>query len=498
MKDVAAYVLSKSGEPLMPMYSQRKVKRLLREKKAKVKTRVPYVIQLTYELKNPITTPIILGMDPGRTNVGLCAVNDKGEVLYSATVEARNKEIPDLMRDRKAYRQASRRGERKRRQRRAKAQGTCFKEGETREITFPGCKEPVPVHYIKNTEARFNNRKRPEGWLTPTATQLLQTHLNLIKLVRKILPVSAIVLEINSFDFVKMENPGVKNWEYQKGALHGFKSVEEAVYKRQDGHCIFCYKPIAHYHHTVPKSKGGSESVDNRAGVCEEHHHLVHTSVEWEKKLRTMQEGVLKKYHALSVINQIMPTLLKTLAETEESFYVTTGYDTSAARRAFDLPKLHHVDAWCIATSILEVAEGPKWLVPYNIKQFRRQNRAIINNQRERTYKLDGKVVAKNRKKRTEQKDDALADWYAKQKTGYTPEKALELLKSLKVIPSIRYKNDANRVMPGAVFIHNKERYVLSGQLSRGQYFRALGDSKTNHPARDCQIISTNQGLVYV
>ena len=498
MKTVVAYVLSKSGEPLMPMYSHKRVRKFLNEKKAKVKTRVPYVIQLTYELENPITEPVILGPDPGRTNIGLCAINNKGEVLYSATVETRNKDIPDLMRERKAHRQASRSGERKRRQRRAVAQGTCFREGETRERKLPQCEEPITVHHIKNTEAKFFNRKRPEGWLTPTANQLLQTHLNAIQMVKKILPISAVVLEINAFDFVKMENPGVKNWEYQKGALHGFKSVEDAVSKRQNGHCLFCKKPIAHYHHSIPKSKGGSESVDNRCGLCEEHHHLVHTSAEWEAKLHEKQAGVLKKYHALSVINQIMPTLIKTLAEAEENFYVTTGYDTAATRRAFDLPKLHHMDAWCITTSILDVAEGPKWLVPYSIQQFRRQNRAIINNQRERTYKLDGKVVAKNRRKRTEQKDDALADWYEKQIVEVGPKKALELLKLIKVTPSTRYKNNMDRFLPGTVFLYKNKRYVLSANHCGGQYFNAVGCGRTDYPAKKCKVVSTNQGLVYI
>ena len=48
----------------------------------------------------------------------------------------------------------------------------------------------------------------------------------------------------------------------------------------------------------------------------------------------------------------------------------------------------------------------------YRIKQFRRHNRQLIHRQTERTYKLDGTVIAKNRKKRMEQKVDSLAEWY--------------------------------------------------------------------------------------
>ena len=73
------------------------------------------------------------------------------------------------------------------------------------------------------------NRKREAGWLTPTATHLLRTHENLVDLVCKILPVGKVVLEINKFAFMAMDNPNIKRWEYQKGSLHGYGSVEAAV-----------------------------------------------------------------------------------------------------------------------------------------------------------------------------------------------------------------------------------------------------------------------------
>ena len=135
---------------------------------------------------------------------------------------------------------------------------------------------------------------------------------------------------------------------------------------------------------------------------------------------------------------------------------------------------------------------------PYTIKQFRRQNRAIINNQRERTYKLNGKVVAKNRNKRIEQKEDSLHEWYEKQVTKLGEEKAKELLKQLDVTKSTRYYNTENRLMPGAVFEYEGKRLVLSGQRTGGLYYNAVGDSKTNYPAKKCRILTQNTGLVYL
>ena len=498
MKDVVAYVLSKNGEPLMPIYSYGRVRKFLKSGKAVVKSRVPCVIQLTYELPEVKLQEITLGVDPGRTNIGVCAITNSGDVLYSASITTRNSEIPILMSDRKAHRQASRNGERKKRQRKAVAKGTCFKEGVERQRILPQCEEPITVKYITNTEAKFCNRKRPEGWLTPTVNQLLQTHANVINLVKKILPITNIVLEINKFDFVKMENPNVRNWEYQKGKLWGYESVEAAVSERQGGRCVFCNNPIDHYHHIVPRHLGGSESVDNRAGVCEKHHFLVHTETKWEDKLKKKQAGLMKKYHALSIINQIMPRLIKTLAESEKNFFVTTGYDTKATREKFGLEKIHYIDAWCIAASILGCTHSPKF-TPFNIGQFRRQDRALIHHQTERVYKLDGVVVAKNRNKRFEQKTDSLHEWTEAQIAFVGVEQTRKLLSKLEVVKSTRHYNNPNRLLPGTSFEFKGKRHVISGQLTGGMYFRAVGDEqKTNYPAKRCRVLTKNAGLVYI
>lgn len=79
---------------------------------------------------------------------------------------------------------------RRKRQRRAKVAGTTV-EGETIERLLPGYEKPVVCHHIRNKEARFNNRSRPAGWLTPTANHLLQAHINnLIAKAAKFLPIT--------------------------------------------------------------------------------------------------------------------------------------------------------------------------------------------------------------------------------------------------------------------------------------------------------------------
>jgi hypothetical protein len=144
------------------------VRRSLKSGKAVVVQSKPFTIQLTYEPETHVVQPVRVGIDPGRTNIGVAAVREDGTCLFLAKVETRNKDIPKLMEERKGHRHQSRRGERLVRKRRAKKNGTTMaKPSLVRAL--PGYKEGhVVVKDIINTEARFNNRRRPAGWLTPT------------------------------------------------------------------------------------------------------------------------------------------------------------------------------------------------------------------------------------------------------------------------------------------------------------------------------------------
>ena len=288
------YVLNKNGKPLMPTTRCGHVRHLLKEQKARVVASKPFTIQLLYETKD-VVQPLYLGIDPGRTNIGVTVVKADGTAVFTAHLETRNKEIPKLMKKRKDSRRARRtNGRRCRRQRRAKANGTiskkCVKQATAQNGSaskrakkigvikrhLPDCEKEVLCIGIKNKEAKFNNRAKPEGWLTPTANQLLQTHVNLVKKIQKFLPISDIVLEVNKFAFMQLDNPNIQKWQYQQGPLYQKANLEEAVSEMQEHHCLFCKKPIEHYHHVVPQHKNGSNTISNIVGLCTKHHDLVH------------------------------------------------------------------------------------------------------------------------------------------------------------------------------------------------------------------------------
>lgn len=101
------YVLNKDGKPLMPTTRCGHVRYLLKEKKARVVKTKPFTIQLLYET-NDVVQPLYLGIDPGRTNIGVAVVKADGTAVFTAHLETRNKEIPKLMKKRKDSRCARR------------------------------------------------------------------------------------------------------------------------------------------------------------------------------------------------------------------------------------------------------------------------------------------------------------------------------------------------------------------------------------------------------
>lgn len=501
------YVLGADGKPQMPTKRRRHVRKLLNTGKARIAEHVPFTIQLLYD-NEPILQPIVMAEDPGRTNIGTAAVGLKGQLYFAAVVETRNKEIRRLMDKRRACRRASRNGERKARQRRAKRFGTMLNAGRImRKLPQYGENGFITCNIIRNTEARFCNRKYPKGWVTPTVEHLIRTHINLIHKMQKFLPITDVAIEINRFAFMLLDDPTIAGVDYQNGPLKGYKNVNDAVFDMQDGKCLLCGQPIEHYHHIVPRSKNGSNTLGNIVGLCCHCHNAVHKDETMQKTLKDKKSGLIKKYAALSVLNQAIPFIYKRVVEEfgKEHVYYCTGRETAIVRKSLGYTKtqknqLHEVDAYCMALLALcyTDAKAPSFEHVYQIKQFRRQNRANINSQRERSYYYEGKLVAKNRKDRIEQKDDSLKTWYQKMVQQYGEKEAERRRSVLQVKKSIRHYNTSGRVAPGAVFYCNGERHVLNGQITNGQYFKAVGDAKTNHPAKKCRIVKQNEGLVFI
>ncbi len=474
------YIISKSGHPLMPTERINHVRRLLDKGKARIVSKEPYTVQLKYDT-DEVTQPLHGGIDPGRTNIGEAVVNDKGEVVYKAHVTTRNKDIPELMENRKKHRQASRRGERLRRKRRAKENGTVkeFKNGRI----IPGCEKPTMLRDIINTESRFANRKRPRGWLTPTTRQLVQTHVNMVRKICAILPVTDWTMEYNKFAFMELEDGNIRGVDYQNGRLKDFSNKKAYIYSLQNGKCACCGRPIEHYHHLVPRSKGGSDTPENLTGLCKSCHDKVHSG-----DISLKEQGLKKKYNAISVLNQAVPYIAEELISMfGDHVSFCSGYETSLIRENLSISKDHPEDAVCISLYGSGAEKLTDRAETYEVQQFRRHDRARVKAQKERTYYLNGKKVCKNRHKRTDQKEDSLAEFRQNNPSD---------VGRLTVKKSTRSYNDTERDLPGMEVIYNGKRYIAQGKHNKRYTLYGLKGAGVSY--KDYMIVRKNQGLVYM
>ena len=163
------YVLNRNEKTLMPCKAV-KARILLKQGKAKIIRKEPFTIQLLYG-SSGYKQDVTLGVDAGVKHIGLSASTKKKE-LYSADVELRT-DIVSLISTRRELRHSRR--NRKTRYR----------------------------------KARFNNRKKVQGWLAPSIQNKINAHVSVIKKIHQILPVTAIIIETASFDIQKIKNPEI-------------------------------------------------------------------------------------------------------------------------------------------------------------------------------------------------------------------------------------------------------------------------------------------------
>jgi hypothetical protein len=401
------FVLNKFGKPLMPCRPQ-KARTLLRDGHAKVVQYKPFTIQLNRDTGGAIQ-PIKLGIDPGAKHIGICAKSDK-EILFTAEVELRSRQVTKNMFTRSMYRNLRRGYKRDKRKRRAKQAGTVFIE---KEYQFPGYEKSITAKLIKPSLCRFLNRKS-DRHLTPTANHMLDSHKNIVRKIKGILPISEVILEYCSFDIHKLKNPEVK--DYQNGIMKGSTNFTDYILTRDNHTCQKCKKKKdvkLQVHHIVKRSAGGTDTPSNGLTLCEKCHSWTHRN---EKNYKWIQ----KKFSSLdnrffqptSLLNIIIPSFTEWLhKEFNQAVSLTFGYENKDKRRLWNLDKKHWIDAFCC------ISEEPPTneLEVFQYKQFRRHKRANISQQRDRGYYLDKKMVAKNRNSRTGQDKPSIKEFTEKQ-----------------------------------------------------------------------------------
>jgi hypothetical protein len=493
------YVISKDGKPLMPTKRHDRVRILLKQKKACVVQSKPFTIQLLYD-STTYTQDVASAYDTGRTHQSITAIDSSTtDVLYSSVNHCRNKDVPKLMKERKMYRMIRRHNRRRKKIRRAIANHTYFRA--PRKVVQPGTKEPITAKYVKPKQARFSNRKRPKGWLTPTARQLLQTHINYFNKVAKILPIRKVVLEYGKFDMQKLENPDIAGKQYQQGTLYSYNNMREYIIAKQEGKCLLCGKrKIEHLHHIVPRSKGGSDTYKNIAGLCGKCHEKVHKDPKAGTKLAEKAAGTAKEYADPSILNTIMPYLYEYLKSKlgEENVEIRYGYETETMRRQLGLSKTHYNDSYALALMGVGHISRIEKIKPYEYKQYRRHNRSFTDAQRDRLYKQDSKIVARNRHKKTEQEEPSLEEYRQEIKGTAGKKEASRAISGLKVYRAAKRMRTPAKDVPitsGSSVLYKGQRFIVKGILHKGQSLLLEGhDGYVS--AGSCRLMTRNTGIV--
>lgn len=303
------YVQNSNGQPLMPTENHVKVRILLKQNKAVVVKRCPFTIKLTYKSTN-YTQSVTLGIDAGSKHIGVSATTEDKEI-YASDVELRN-DIVKLLSNRRECR-------RSRRNRKT-----------------------------RHRKARFNNRKRGEGWLAPSIREKIGTHLKVVNDVCKLVPVTKIIVETASFDIQKIKNPDIEGADYQQGEQLGFWNVREYVLCR-DGHVCQCCKgkskdPVLNVHHIESRKTGGN-APNNLITLCETCHKGYHKGT--VKLPDEIKRGM--KFNDAAFMGIMRWAFYGELKKRYPDVSLTYGYLTKNTRIRNGLPKEHYVDARCIS-----------------------------------------------------------------------------------------------------------------------------------------------------
>ena len=315
MHDV--FVTANDGTRLMPT-TRFRARKLLRAGKAVIQQYRPFSIRLTYSNNNE-TQPVELCVDTGSEHIGISVKSEKHEYVH-----AQYDNLPDEKQrhvSQKMYRRTRR-------------------------------------NRLRYRKARFDNRKKPEGWSAPSIRHKKDNHIRLIGMYTEVCPVTRIVLEVGQFDpaaIQAMEETGevLQGTDYQKGKRYDLANLREAVFTRDGYTCQICGssvkdRVILHAHHIIYRSNGGTDRMNNLLTVC----HKCHTPRNHRPggKLYGLKP-VTRTLKDAAFMNIVRWQIVKKAKEMFPGIEVwhTYGSYTKASRRDLgQLPKTHANDAYAM------------------------------------------------------------------------------------------------------------------------------------------------------
>lgn len=315
------FVLDTNKKPLSMCHPAR-ARTLLKEGKAAVLRTAPFTIILKKAKPEAIVVPMTAKVDPGSKTTGMVLVDQKGRVLFAAELTHRGKAIKTSLESRRALRR-------------------CRRNRKTR-----------------YRQARFDNRRRPDGWLPPSLQHRVKTTMTWIERFRRWCGLDGLSIERVKFDMQLMQNPEISGIEYQQGTLNGF-SVREYLLEKWHRTCAYCGAEnvplqVEHIH---PKSKGGSNRISNLTLACEpcnKKKDALPIEVFLAKKpdvLKRILAQAKKPLSDAAAVNATRNALFDAMLKTGLPVETGTGAQTKFNRTQQKYSKAHWIDAACVGDS---------------------------------------------------------------------------------------------------------------------------------------------------
>ena len=290
---------------------------LLKHGKAAVFRRFPFTIILNKPVEC-VAGGLTLKIDPGSKTTGF-AVLDGDNVIFGMELTHRG----HLIKKKLHSRRASRHGRRSR--------------------------------HTRYRQARFLNRRRPEGWLAPSLQHRVLTTMTWVRRLMMLMPITAIVQELVRFDMQAMDNPEIEGAEYQRGTLAGAE-IREYLLEKWNRTCAYCgCKDVPlQIEHIHPKSKGGTNRISNLCLACEHCNTKKGVKsievflVKKPELLKRIQSQTKRPLKDAAAVNSTRRALFNALKETGLPVSVGTGGRTKWNRTRFGIAKAHWLDAACV------------------------------------------------------------------------------------------------------------------------------------------------------